>query len=306
MRVGKRGLVNGKRYGRCEIRGCTKRPAQGDRIYACKECKWSVCESCNDERLRMPTLALDPLFHGPDEPALLSWLSISPPTTLGTVIICPGGNYEFLSPLEGLPVVEWLQQHGIGAVVLRHRLLPDYCLDDCLDDLEAAVARVRAIRSGPVAAIGFSAGGHLIASLALRTARQGGKQAVQPLDAQVLVYPGIDARDWRHEEYNGFFHGGRWTIPKRVDSLFVNQQTLIEGVGPFDAPPTCIVGSTEDTYCVNAEHTDIYQQRLEAHGIPHAYVCGPFGEHGFQLMGGWTDDCIKWLYSRGFGKPREP
>ena len=84
------------------------------------------------------------------------------PDTLGTVIICPGGNYEFLSPLEGLPVVKWLSQHGIGAVVLRHRLLPRYDLDDSLDDLETAARVVQKERAGPVAALGFSAGGHLI------------------------------------------------------------------------------------------------------------------------------------------------
>ena len=249
----------------------------------------------------MPTLARDPLFHGPDEPALLSWPSLSKLTAanMGTVIICPGGNYEFLSPLEGRPVVEWLSQHGIGAVVLRHRLLPDYELDDCLDDLESAARRVRSERPGPVGANGFSAGGHLIASLALRTARQGA--GAQPLDAQVLVYPGIDARDWRHEEYNGFFNRGRWTIPKRVDTLFVNQPALIGGEPPFAAPPTCLVASTEDTYCLNAEHSDIYMRHLEAHGVPNTYIKGPFGEHGFQLKGGWTDDCIAWLLSRGFG-----
>ena len=59
------------------------------------------------------------------------------------------------------------------------------------------------MRPGPVAALGFSAGGHLIASLALRAAKEGKRQ---PLDAQVLVYPGIDGKDWHSPEYNGFFN----------------------------------------------------------------------------------------------------
>ena len=33
-------------------------------------------------------------------------------------------------------------------MVLRHRLLPDYALDDCLDDLEAATRIVRKLRPG--------------------------------------------------------------------------------------------------------------------------------------------------------------
>ena len=65
-------------------------------------------------------------------------------------------------------MVDWLAASGIASVVLRYRLLPRFSIEDSLDDLEAAVRRVRQMRSGPVAAIGFSAGGHLIASLGLR------------------------------------------------------------------------------------------------------------------------------------------
>ena len=289
---------DGRRYGGCQMRGCASKPKAGELIYACVDCKWSVCSMCND-RERMPTLGKDPLFHGPDSPCLLNW--IAPKKYRGTVIICPGGNYEFLSPLEGKPVVDWLAKHGITAMVLRHRLLPDYCLDDCLDDLEAATHRVRALREGPVAALGFSAGGHLIASLGLRSAQRSQKQ---PLDAQVLVYAGFDARDWCHPEYNGFFNKGTWTIPKRAASLHARQASLLRGE-EFAAPPTCLVASTEDTYCVNAEHADIYHQHLENNGIANKYICGPFGEHGFQLMGGWTPECIEWLHSRGFGSQVE-
>jgi len=288
---------DGRRYKGCKVRGCTTKPKAGERILACAECRWSVCKTCNAERTRMPTLARDPLFHGPDDPCMLSWPHLEQGTGSGTMIIVPGGNYEFLSPLEGLPVVEWLSTRGIASVVLRHRLLPDYGLEDCLDDLEAAVHRMRSLRPGPVGAIGFSAGGHLLASLALR-AKERGEQ--QPLDAQVLVYPGIDAQDWHHPEWNGFFNRGRWTIPTRAASLDARQSGLLEGVG-FAAPTTCLVASTEDTYCLNVDHSDIYHRHLEGHDVPNLYLTGAFGEHGFQLKGGWTPECIKWLHSRGFG-----
>ena len=245
----------------------------------------------------MPTLAQDPLFHGPDDPCLLMYPQFEGQVGRGTVIVCPGGNYEFLSPLEGLPVVEWLAQQGIGAVVLRYRLLPDYGLDDALDDLEAAAARVRGLRPGPVAALGFSAGGHLIASLALRAAKQG---KLQPLDAQVLVYPGIDGKDWNSPEYNGFFNQGRWKIPKRATTLHQGQADLLGG-GGFAAPPSCLVGSTDDTCTPNEQHTDVYHAALCAREVPNVYLRDAFGEHGFELKGGWTPGCIKWLHSRGFG-----
>ena len=247
----------------------------------------------------MPTLRQDPLFHGPDDPCLLHYPQFDQHVGRGTVIVCPGGNYEFLSPLEGLPVVEWLASHGIGAFVLKYRLLPHYELDDALDDLEAAVNSVRSIRGGPVAALGFSAGGHLIASLALRCAE---RKQHQLLDAQVLVYPGIDGRDWKHPDYNGFFSQGNWKIPKRAAMLHRYQEDLLGGAG-FAAPPTCLVGSTDDTCTPNEQHTDIYEQALERRGISHLYLRDAFGEHGFELKGGWTPGCAKWLMSRGFGGP---
>ena len=289
-------VQDGRTYGWCQVRGCDWRPPAGAPILACTKCKWSVCANCKD-RPRMPMLNMDPLFHGPDDPCLLQYPQFEHMVGRGTVIVCPGGNYEFLSPLEGLPVVEWLAQHGIGAVVLRYRLLPDYGLDDCLDDLESAAMRIRALRPGPVAALGFSAGGHLIASLALRAARQGKKQ---PLDAQVLVYPGIDGRDWRHESYNGFFNKGKWKIPSRAETLHAGQEDLLGGDG-FAAPATCLVGSTDDTCTPNEQHTDIYHAALMKREIPNVYLRDAFGEHGFELKGGWTPGCVRWLHSRGFG-----
>ena len=287
---------DGRRYDGCQIRGCDTKPRAGAPIYACTKCKWSVCENCAS-RERMPTLAQDPLFHGPDDPCMLMYPQFEGMVGRGTVIVCPGGNYEFLSPLEGLPVVEWLASQGIGAVVLRYRLLPDYALDDCLDDLEAAAHKVRSMRPGPVAALGFSAGGHLIASLARRAGERGQKQ---PLDAQVLAYPGFDSHDWYSPWYNGFFNKGKWKIPKRAETLHAGQEALLGGKG-FAAPPTCLIGSTEDTYTPNEGHTDIYHAALEERDIPNIYLRDAFGEHGFQLMGGWTDGCVRWLISRGFG-----
>ena len=294
-----RAKQDGRTYDGCQIRGCDWRPPAGAPIWACTKCKWSVCERCAD-RPRMPTLAQDPLFHGPDDPCLLMYPQFEGQVGRGTVIVCPGGNYEFLSPLEGLPVVEWLAQQGIGAVVLRYRLLPDYGMEDCLDDLEAAVARVRGLRPGPVAALGFSAGGHLIASLGIRAQRQGKRQ---PLDAQVLVYPGIDGKDWYHPDYNGFFTKGRWRIPRRAESLHAYQDDLLGGES-FAAPATCLVGSTDDSCTPNEEHTDIYHASLERLKIPNAYLRDSFGEHGFELQGGWTPGCVKWLHSQGFGGPK--
>ena len=81
-----------------------------------------------------------------------------------------------------------------------------------MDDLQAAAEHVRRERGGPVAAIGFSAGGHLIASLGC--ARRSGEGG-QLLDGQLLVYPAIviepDDCDFHNRD-------GRGGFPKKANS----------------------------------------------------------------------------------------
>ena len=284
---------DGRRFKRCEIRGCGVQPAAGSAVMACSKCRWMVCKECC-ARQRLPTLGSDPLFHGPASPCVL--VPTRPDVgTAGTVIICPGGNYEFLSPLEGQPVVDWLAASGIASVVLRYRLLPRFSIEDSLDDLEEAVRRVRLMRSGPVAAIGFSAGGHLIASLGLRANGT-------LLDGQALIYPAVVIRKDDCDFHNVT---GRTAFPSKAAALLCGNDALLGGPG-FSAPPTFLVASTVDNCCAPREHTDPYARALRERRIPLKYLRRDFGDHGFGLEGGWTGACVKWLRASGFGKPLPP
>lgn len=280
---------------------CEKKPRSGSCILVCRKCNWSICDKCKD-RPRLPALGDDPLFYGPHSPGLLQSISgnskdVVSSNSRGTVIICPGGNYEFLVPHEGFPAVEWLARHGIRAYVLRYRLLPKYVFEDMLEDLKNATELVRQSFGGPVAAMGFSAGGHLVASMALRTK---GKQRLlsRPFDAQVLVYPCIDGSDWGHPEDCGFSDWDN-SFPA-AKSLLVGREALLGGPG-FAAPPTFLVASTVDAASPPKDHTDKYAKALKERGIPCTYLRRNFGAHGFGLTGGWTDTCIRWLQQKGFG-----
>lgn len=288
---------DGRKHGPCCK--CRKQPEAGTTILRCRQCSWGVCATCA-ARPRLPRLREDPLFHGPSSPCLLLPPGARGHMGGGTVIICPGGNYEFLCPNEGLPVAAWLNSHGIGALVLRYRLLPKHSLDDALDDFVAAVELVRRSRPGPVAAIGFSAGGHLVASAALRLARER-RPSRRPLDAQVLVYPCIDGSEWMDMEKCGFFKLDE-CLP-RAKSLLAGRATLIGGPG-FAAPPTYLVASTGDSCCHPKAHSDLYAEVLKRRRVPHNYVRRNLGPHGFGLDGGWTDKCLAWLQGAGFGGTR--
>jgi len=281
---------------------CEKKPKTGSEILVCTKCTyWSVCMEC-ENRPRLPLLQDDPLFHGPECPGLLEALpgstgNVVDADSSGTVIICPGGNYEFLVPHEGFPAVDWLAQRGIRAFVLRYRLLPKYNFEHMLQDLTDAVERVRSTYPGPVAAMGFSAGGHLVASLALRT--KGKNAMLQPLDAQVLVYPCIDSSGWGDPDACGFWDWEK-SCPA-AQSVLVGQDALLGGDG-FSAPPTFLVASTADESSPPKAHTDRYAKALKQHQVPYTYLRRDFGPHGFGLQGGWTDKCAAWLRKRGFGE----
>jgi len=294
---------DGRRHGECDA--CHSRPPAGSAVLACAGCKFTVCADCNC-RPRLPPLETDPLFCGPHSPRLLVAPSNVAGMGRGTVIVCPGGNYEFLMPKEGLPIAEWLASHGIAAVVLRYRLLPHHDLEDALDDLDAAAALVRQARGGPVAAIGFSAGGHLVASHATRTERRRiesvhTRSHAKMLDAQVLVYPAIDGTPWLDPEKAGFFNrGDSSSLPKKAGALDTPTKALCGGDG-FCAPPTFLVGSTGDTICPPREHSDIYAEALKEHEVEHTYVRKNMGEHGFALSHEWVHRAIKFLTHAGFG-----
>jgi len=183
----------------------------------------------------------------------------------------------------------------VPALVLKYRLLPGAGLRESCADLAAAVAVARRhARAGPVAAVGFSAGGHLVASACAR----GG--AGVP-DAQVLVYPALDGSEWLDEDKAGF--GPEIQIgSQQVRSLARDQARISPGRDFVPPPPTFLVASTGDSDCAPATHSDPYAQAAIDAEVPLVYMRDDFGEHGFALRDFWATPCLKWLQSRGFGR----
>ena len=107
------------------------------------------------------------------------------------VLIAPGGGYiRVVIDKEGLEVAHRLAAAGITAFVLRYRLPREGWAQASDAPLQDAQRAIRLIRAGAatyaidpkrVAAMGFSAGGHVMASLATRH--------------QAQVYPATDAAD---------------------------------------------------------------------------------------------------------------
>ncbi len=74
--------------------------------------------------------------------------------TGATIVICPGGGYSILAwDLEGTEVADWLNEHGVTAVVLKYRVPHDKLtrrgsnLSRMLSDVSALFVRTQ--RPGP-------------------------------------------------------------------------------------------------------------------------------------------------------------
>src|SRR5262249_47232438 len=102
-----------------------------------------------------------------DKPSLTIYLPPKEKANGCAVVICPGGGYGGLAvDHEGRQVAEWLNGHGVTALVLRYRLKL-YRHPIPLQDAQRAIRTVRAqtkewqIDPQRVGIWGFSAGGHL-------------------------------------------------------------------------------------------------------------------------------------------------
>ena len=124
-----------------------------------------------------------------------------------SVIVVPGGGHrELWADHEGHNEARFLNEHGIAAFVLQYRLARDkdstYTIEgDALNDLKRAIRTVRSraewsADTRRIGAMGFSAGGQLVALAATRAdagdaaAKDSIDRAASKLDFAALVYPG--------------------------------------------------------------------------------------------------------------------
>jgi acetyl esterase/lipase len=224
----------------------------------------------------------------------------------GVVIVLPGGGYNYLSAWEAFPIAEHFRAAGLAAFVLQYRLRP-YDPAVALIDARRAVRllRARAAEFGldpkKIAAIGFSAGGHLAANLSTH-ADNGRADAADPVDrlgcrlqSALLVYPSIvNAR-----------------LPRGADVRTLPEVLKLDGlhraVGPQTPPTFLVVGGNDDR--TPYENCLAYAAKLHESGVRfELHVLGT-GGHGFSLrvhdprLQVWGRLALDWLTTCGFLPP---
>ena len=120
------------------------------------------------------------------------------------VLICPGGGYWIeAAGHEGTDVAKWLNSFGVTAFVLKYRLPDDRLWSNKhevpLQDAQQAMKLIRknaaqyGLDPNRVGIMGFSAGGHLAATLSTRW----GSDEAKP-NFSILAYPVITSNDQAH------------------------------------------------------------------------------------------------------------
>jgi len=217
----------------------------------------------------------------------------APGPTRSAMIVFPGGGYGRLADHEGEPVARWLTTLGISAFVLRYRHGPGHPHPTPLSDATAAVRAVRAKGFDRVGVLGFSAGGHLAATVSTHA-----EGPARP-DAAVLCYPVITMADpHTHAGSRQNLLGGS-PSPELVVHLSADRRETL------GTPPT-FIWHTADDEAVPVENALLYAAALRANGVPFELHVYAHGRHGVGLatddpiLRTWTDRCADWLKGCGF------
>jgi acetyl esterase/lipase len=227
-------------------------------------------------------------------PSITPYLPAPDRATGAAILVIPGGGHRLLAIThEGYNVAEWLRDRGIAAFVLKHRLAREegstYRIEvEALGDAERALRTIRRrakawnLDPARVGALGFSAGGELVAQAAARTGA-GDAGAADPVDRessrpnfQALIYPGRaadiqPAKDW---------------------------------------PAAFLAAAYNDRTDISEGLAEVYL-RFKRAGVPAELHMYGTGGHGFGVratntrpVGAWIERFHEWLTESGFLRPR--
>ena len=199
------------------------------------------------------------------------------------ILICPGGGYSYCSEREAEAVAIRFNALGYNAAVLYYTCNPagdghreDGIFPEPLEELARAVAWIRCNADdlntdpGKISVLGFSAGGHLAASLGVYWSEYG---AMSRPDALVLCYSVITSGNLAHRG--------------SIDNLIGNRKELLEKVSlekhvSVQTPPT-FLWTTRTDQSVPYQNSTMFAEALDRSGVRNSIHVYEDGVHGLSL-----------------------
>ncbi|RXJ04343.1 alpha/beta hydrolase [Anaerobacillus alkaliphilus] len=208
------------------------------------------------------------------------------------VVICPGGGYRHTSDREAEPIAIKLNAMGFHACVLRYSVKPAV-FPTALCQLAKVIGLIREkaedwnIDTTKVFVMGFSAGGHLAASLGVfwnqefLTEKLGlPSEQIRP-NGMILCYPVITSGEHANQ---GSFQSLLGDKAYGEDLL---SQLSLENQITKNTPPTFLWHTVEDT-AVPVENSLLFANSLLKNKVPLELHIYPRGVHGLSLGTGET------------------
>lgn len=259
--------------------------------------------------------------NGSSEGNLFTYVLDTPPAISTTrrrpaILVIPGGGYSMTSNREAEPIALRFLEKGYNAFVLRYTCAPA-TFPVALREACMAMRYIREnadaleVNPGMVAAIGFSAGGHLCGTLGTmydcpEVADLGDAALLRP-DAICLGYPVAIAWGNTHEGTFKNISGGDEALRMRLS---------LDKQARADMPPT-FLWHTRDDGGVPVRNSLILAQRLDELGVTFAMNIYNHGRHGLSTadeqvyntndmpdfsptLPSWTDDTMSFFAEVGF------
>ena len=253
---------------------------------------------------------------GKGEPTLHTYIREKSPEmplpTRPAIVICPGGAYAYTSDREAEPIALRFLDLGFQTFVLRYSVAPNTAFPGALLELAASVALVRdhaeewGIDPDKIFVCGFSAGGHLAASLGVFWDRgfvgpNLGHTAddVRP-NGMILGYPVISSGKFAHTDSIS-----NVLLDRRTDETWALMS--LENQVTVSTAPAFIWHTVADN-AVPVENSLMLASALRENGVPFALHITPDGRHGLSLaqaetgvvepqLNDWPTWCAAWIRS---------
>lgn len=233
------------------------------------------------------------------------------------ILVIPGGGYGGLcTATEGEPVALAFIPHGFNAFVLKYSVAGEKTFPAQLIQASKAIKHIRdnaqnyGINKDEIYVVGFSAGGHLAATVATMWNK---KEIYDEIDMPygynkpkgvMLVYPVVSAvSEYTHKRSFNNLLGTENPTGEQLNEVSIELNVT------EDACPAYIVHSANDT-CVPVENSLMLAAKYSKHNIPFELHIYPEGEHAFALgnkitefgdeqhskegLSDWVKNAVRW------------